>query len=414
MSGRSLPVLGCGAAALLATLPAAEAGGFALREQSAYGQGLSFAGVAAGGSLSSMFWNPATLSAVMGFEVEKVGTLILPVSDVEVDGVIPDDEGDIAQDAFVPAGYGAYRLNDRLVLGVGLNGPFGLATKYDFGSPLRATGVAGTSKVFSLNLSPSVSYQVNDWLALAFGGQIQHAKVRLTAVGPFGLEGDDIAAGVTAGILLTPRPGTEIGLGYRSRIDHELEGELSTTGLSFDVTGDGLDLPDLVTFGVRQQVTESLVLSAGAEWSNWSRFQTVELSDGPIPELPFEYNDGWFFSVGVEYQATERLNLRAGVGYELSPIDDGNRTFRLPDNDRLWLSAGAGYDWSDRVSLDLGYSFLKSADTDILAAGDGGPEANGPFFGEADAQVHILAAGVKIKFGGHAAVEPPAPMIVKR
>lgn len=40
----------------------ANAGAFALREQSTYGQGTSFAGVAAGGSVSSMFWNPAILT----------------------------------------------------------------------------------------------------------------------------------------------------------------------------------------------------------------------------------------------------------------------------------------------------------------------------------------------------------------
>ena len=44
----------------------ADAGGFAIREQSAYGQGTSFAGIAAGGALSSMFWNPATITQVRG------------------------------------------------------------------------------------------------------------------------------------------------------------------------------------------------------------------------------------------------------------------------------------------------------------------------------------------------------------
>ena len=38
-----------GAGALIATMSGANAGGFAVREQSAWGQGTSFAGVAAGG-----------------------------------------------------------------------------------------------------------------------------------------------------------------------------------------------------------------------------------------------------------------------------------------------------------------------------------------------------------------------------
>jgi long-chain fatty acid transport protein len=50
----------------------AHAAGFALREQSAEGQGASFAGVAAGtDGLSSMFWNPATIVLHDGFMSES-------------------------------------------------------------------------------------------------------------------------------------------------------------------------------------------------------------------------------------------------------------------------------------------------------------------------------------------------------
>jgi long-chain fatty acid transport protein len=47
----------------------AHAGGFAVREQSAYYQGMSFAGNAAGDDLSSMFWNSAAAAAAPGINV---------------------------------------------------------------------------------------------------------------------------------------------------------------------------------------------------------------------------------------------------------------------------------------------------------------------------------------------------------
>lgn len=72
-------LLGCTSiGVLLVTAAAANAGGFALREQSAYGQGSSFAGIAAGGALSSMFWNPATITQFNGKTVEQVVTGIMP------------------------------------------------------------------------------------------------------------------------------------------------------------------------------------------------------------------------------------------------------------------------------------------------------------------------------------------------
>ena len=49
---------------------AADAGGFGVREQSASGLGAAFAGIAAGSSLSSIFWNPAAVSLAQELEAE--------------------------------------------------------------------------------------------------------------------------------------------------------------------------------------------------------------------------------------------------------------------------------------------------------------------------------------------------------
>jgi long-chain fatty acid transport protein len=399
----------CAAAASLFTMTDAYAGAFAVRTQSAYGQGSSFAGIAAGGSLSSMFWNPANLSDVQRIAMEVVGSGIFPEVDVKLDaqpllGSPGSNEGNIARSAFVPAGYAAYRLNPRFVFGVGINSPFGLATKYDGSSILYRTGVAGKSEVLSLNINPAVSVEVTEWLALALGAQIQYFDARLTrqALGPLGtstLDGDDVGVGLTAGIKVTPAPGTEIGLGYRSFVDHELDGTLktSTAGTSA-VSYDDVNMPDLVTLGIRQRITDRFRVMAGAEWSNWSRFDTVKIKGGPAPiDLPFKYDDGWFFSVGGELEVTQRIALRTGVGYELGPIDDNVRTYRIPDSDRLHLSGGMSYRFDERLSFDIGYSFVAVEDMDILAADAGGPDANGPFSGRADTHVHYVSAAIRMK-----------------
>lgn len=193
-------------ALLVASTSLASAGGFALREQSAYGQGSSFAGVAAGGSLSSSYWNPATLSDITGLEIEQVASFVFPISNVNVTGV--GDQGDIGRDGFVPSGYAAYRWNEKLVLGVAVNGPFGLRTKYPMTSPVRA--VAGTSEVFSLNVNPMVSYQVTDTIAVGVGAQFQYFDVRLTSTTSGELAGDDFGIGFTAGIQWKPMEGDSV------------------------------------------------------------------------------------------------------------------------------------------------------------------------------------------------------------
>jgi long-chain fatty acid transport protein len=389
-------------------ISAARAGAFALRDQSAYGEGAAFAGIAAGGSLSSMFWNPASLSDVEGFDIEAVGTGFIGTVDVDVDpngsGFPGSNEGNIARDALVPSGYLGYRLNERVIFGVGINSPFGLVTKYESDSILYQTGVAGTSRVSSLNVNPAIAVDVTDWLAVAVGLQVQYFDARLTrqALGPLGiatLKGDDTGVGFTAGVKVVPLPGTEIGVGYRSAIDYDLDGTLKTQNAgTFDVKAHGVDLPDIVTLGIRQRITDRLRVMAGAEWENWSRFDTVTVEGGPAPiNLPFKYEDSWFLSVGAEYDLTPQVALRTGVGCEHSPIGDDQRSFRLPYNDGLRLSVGATYRYDEHFGLDLGYSFATVEDMQIRAADAGGPDANGPFSGHADTHVHYISLALKVK-----------------
>ena len=107
--------------------------------------------------------------------------------------------------------------------------------------------------------------------------------------------------------------------------------------------------------------------------------------------------------VGGEYDVTQKIAVRAGVGYELSPIDDENRIVPAAGQ-RSPLALGGRQLQGERPRV--GRSRLQ------LHHGQGHRPAclgrfrrrrpgrrNGPFFGEADSDVHIIAAAVKIKLG---------------
>src|SRR5262249_87213 len=112
----------------------ANAGGLAVHEQSVYGQGTSFAGIAAGGALSSMFWNPPTVTQFPGMTIESGLSGIFPfASNTPVAGAfVPALPGtdNVGSAAPVLAGYGSYQLNPNMWLGVSLNAPFGLSENF--------------------------------------------------------------------------------------------------------------------------------------------------------------------------------------------------------------------------------------------------------------------------------------------
>ncbi|HET9415006.1 MAG TPA: outer membrane protein transport protein, partial [Pseudolabrys sp.] len=118
---------------LIVATAQANAGAFAIREQSTYGQGSSFAGIAAGGSLSSMFWNPATMTQFKGIVNESGFTFLYPkASHTPQPGTSPgllalggvSNSGEMA---FVPNGYTSYQLSPNLWMGMSINAPFGLS-----------------------------------------------------------------------------------------------------------------------------------------------------------------------------------------------------------------------------------------------------------------------------------------------
>jgi long-chain fatty acid transport protein len=391
-----------GSVAVLLSASTALAGGFSIREQSAEGQGASFAGVAAGtNGLSSMYWNPATLSQHSGNGLMSDGntSLILPYARAEDGGSAPgvqapgiSDSGNIGKTAIVPASYWIYGVNDDLVLGVSLNAPLGLTTNADnwYGSPH-----GDKSAVKTLTATPSASYRINELISVGAGVQIEYMSVDINSRTPtgteiFDAEGDHIGIGFTAGVLFEPTDTTDIGIGFRSSVKHKLEGDgfLMPAAFVGDIEAD-FRSPETVTVGIRQQVTDQLTIMAGAEWSNWSRFEDLTIkssaSGAAIAQTIEDWNDGWFVSVGVEYAMNDAVALRAGVAFENSPVPDATRTPRIPDNDRIWLSVGASYQITQKMRANLAYTHVFIDDGEVSLAGGGGlPPLNATFEQDVD------------------------------
>ncbi|MGB4866230.1 MAG: outer membrane protein transport protein, partial [Hyphomicrobium sp.] len=130
---------GIAVTALALTASSASAGGFAPHEQSSVFLGSAFAGSAAGGALSSMFWNPAALGQFDGINSDSTYSLVMPDTEITATGGplfgsgTSRSSGDIGDTAILPASYFSYQLNDQIVLGMGVNAPFGLTTDGDFG-----------------------------------------------------------------------------------------------------------------------------------------------------------------------------------------------------------------------------------------------------------------------------------------
>lgn len=416
-------------AAIGALASGAFAGGFAVREQSTLHQGASFAGNGAGSSLSTMFWNSAAAAfAPSGLSTDSNYAAIIADSEITAQpGTTPallglnNSSGDIAKDAIVPASYTAYRLNDKAVLALGINSPFGLVTEPE--NPNWAgRNFARTSSIKTYNFNPTLGYMLTPTLAVGAGVQIQYIDATLKQAGPgavgfqsIAVEGDDIGVGFTLGVMWQPHNGTSLGLGFRSAIEHTLEGTISvvtgalpTRNIKADVT-----LPEIVTLSLRQALDPKWTLLGTVEWSNWSQVDKLDIvcQGGPAALCPtgtntiaLGWHDGWMFSLGAEYAYSQQLTLRGGLAYEISPIQNpSERTPRVPDSDRIWASIGASYALSPATTLDFAYTHIFVDDARIDRT-----EAPLRLVGNVDASVDIVSVGLRYKFGERGSA--PAPL----
>jgi long-chain fatty acid transport protein len=429
-----------GTAALLASvcgMTGAHAGAFGIREQSTQAQGLSYAGAASGsGGVSSIFWNPATITMNPGFVSEQNFTFIGLSSEIRpAPGTNPafaglGGSGDIGQGAVVPAGATSYQLSDRLWLGLSTGAPFGLVTKP---RQVWSGEVYGrSSRIFSLAFNPVIGFKVNEWLSLAAGPNIEYFRLTLRqalpipgispVVYPSGfLKGESWGVGFTAGATITPRDGTVLGIGYRSSVHHDIDGSIGVPLLALaPLAGQvraKLNTPDKLSVGLTQAITPVARVNLGFEWDTWSRLGTIGIVSKtlglPVNNLPLNYKDGFTYAIGAEYDASASLTLRTGFAYETSPIDFSNRSVRLPDGDRYIASVGASYRWNQQLTLNLAYSHFFLDRSRILAGiGRDYNVGNIAFAGLVDSSADVVSVGFRYVFGAPPAAVP-APIIRK-
>ena len=433
---------------LAASACAAFAGGFEI-QQSEKIQGMSFAGVATvGPSLASMAWNPATsASASYGLTMESSYAIVLPQIDLTVlnPDVQPPPPGtakvDMGRDTPLGAGFAAWRVNDKTVLGLSVISPFGLGTKPD-DVDWAGKFVAITSKVLTIDAIPSISYEISPGLSVGAGVQLQYTELqKLRAATPLGgsrVDGDDFGVGFMAGINYSPMPSTSVGLGFRSSIHHELEGDTkinvdpaASALLGLGRTGRAptqfeIDLPEKVTFSFRQGLSSRATLLGTIDWVNWSRFGVVPvvlkgpLELGPllpalppgasVAELDFEWENGWLFALGGEYDWSPNLTLRAGVAYEISPIKSAtSRLVQVPDNDHTWVSVGASYKTSANSSIDFAYSHIFYENDAPFTRFPASTLSQGapPLVGTADVSIDYVSVSFRLLLGSqHSGVSP--------
>lgn len=416
----------------LAAASQASASAFYLQEQSVRGTGRAYSGEVADKGVGSLWWNPASIAgiekseAVFGLNLIQVNskvtnngsTITRPVPPAGV--TTPIGGAGIAydpiNDGVVPNGGAAFKINDKLSVGINVAAPYNFTTEYNADSWTRYDALK--SHLRTINVDGVIAYRVNDMIDLGVGVTALYADAELTnalpnisplqADGSQSLKGDGWAYGYTVGAQIHPSKSLTIGASYRSKIDQKLDGTVKVAGLLAPIpaannfTADGqakITLPWIANLGARWAVNDTWTLNASVSRVGWGEFDAIRVTfPGGGSTSVQDYKDVTTYAAGVDYQASPRLTLRAGVQYDPTPTPDVGRTARVPDGDRMMYAAGATWAATDNIKLDAAISYISFDDTKITRDDLTATSSTVRLRGDVTGSAVVLSTGARFSF----------------
>ena len=386
------------------------AAGFQLAEYSGTGLGRAYAGEAAMADNASAQWrNPAMLTYLEGTQISGGVLYVEPNIDVKgTAGNTYTEAKDIAHSAPVPNLYVSHQINDKYFAGLALSSNYGMETELDKG--FTATQYGNQAKVMTVEAVASLGYKINDQISL--GGGVRF----VTGEGHFGatvpgtttnlkyMEGTDSSWGYVLGGAWQINDSNRIGFSYKSEVMMDFDGHGEGMGFELELPGFtgkqpgklSIALPATAEIASFHQLTPKWAMHTSINWTQWSSFDklTAEFDNGQVSDIKEEnWKDNFRFALGTTYSLNKKLSLRAGAAYDMSAVDDKNRTTTIPETDRTWLSAGASYAFTSQFTLDGGLTYIMARTAPIKESG-----TLYPFEGEMSGDVWIAGIQANYRF----------------
>jgi len=372
------------------------AGGFQIGTQNARAMGMAGAFVGMASDASSIYFNPAGLTNVKGFNLVFGTTLIMPTVDFTGPTPLTTKTTTVAR-TFTPINfYGAYAVNDKWTIGVGVFNPFGLGSEWPDGWIGKSLAVKTELQTFFVN--PTIAYKVNEYFSIGVGFSYVISNVtflqaidipaiplapgvnlpaannvKITLTGP-----GDPAFTFNFGFLFKPDDKFSFGFSYRNNVDLNFNGDLTFDGLpdkpagfpighsSLFPSGKGkatITMPYDLRAGVSYNATKDFTLNVDLMFVGWSSYRSLNVDFNNNTALwkdlmsPKYWENSMTIRIGGEYRIKD-LALRAGYVNDGSPIPTKYMDPSLPGANRNEFTLGIGYQFTPMIRADAAYQFI--------------------------------------------------------
>lgn len=408
--------------ALCGFATAAHAGSYQLNDYTVTGLGRAYAGVGVvGDDYSSIAFNPAG----MGLKQSgmQAGATLVNLH-ANIDGLsgpgadVSGKHGKMNLWVPIPNVFAQYRLDERWNIGFGIYAPYGLATKYKSDWFANTSAVESTLEI--IDLAPALSYKINDQLTIGGSFILRYIYGKMTNELPMVVGGgksefelDGWTRTGTLGLLYEPTKDTRIGFSWRFRSTQQVKGDHTITkSAMFNQVATGWaspDLPETATLSLYQKVNK-FGLSATVRWTHWTQsfprfsmrsnshlFNAIYAGNPTGSDIhqktsEYRYRNTWTIGLGTDYYYNNNWTFRFGAAFDEGATNSAKtRTYRIPDADRLWVSAGLSY-MKNNYQIDVGYSHIFVRHAKVEASALNGETCSGKY------DMHSDILGIQMQY----------------
>ena len=333
---------------------------------------------------SAVFFNPAGLTQMENASLTLFGTDLIPTASYQFDMAGIDTE---TESQMYFSGAVAYfnPVSDKLVLGLAVYVPSASGGKWK-GEDLQnlltpPTVYEWESQIFVLTVSPVIAYKISDSFSIGAALNINYGMLstKSPGVGQYSEDLSGWAFGASLGVMFAPSDFISIGASLRTASNVSFEGDATMEGFAMAGQATAATVtreatwPMVAGVGVAIKPLDKLTIVADAVWTNWKKLERIEVeySDpGWQPTLDFlgvdydyelRWEDTWQFKVGLEYQLSNCLALRAGFYSDPAPSPLATQNILLPNIDYTAITAGIGYK-TKKLSIDFGFEYIMGED----------------------------------------------------
>lgn len=416
--------------------------GFQLNEFSSSGLGRAYSGEGAiADDAGNVSRNPAL---IMMFDRPTFSAGAIFVDpDVDISGTSPTgaslDSKNIAPTAWVPNLHFVAPINDQFGWGASVTSNYGLAT--EFNNSYAAGAYGGKTDLETLNLNLSGAYRLNNHWSFGLGFDAVYAKAKIERyAGDLGkvvagsgalppipglaqqvagipantqiayLKGDEWGFGWNAGILYELDKNNRYGLTYRSEVKVDFDGDYKSSlpsaynqilgnfglpmGTNGSTTGGSLtlNLPEMWEISGYNRVAPQWAIHYSMAYTSWSQFQELKATNSNGQTLFYKdesFKDSYRIALGTTYYMDDNWTFRTGIAFDDSPVPASTRSISIPDQDRLWLSAGTTYAFNKDASVDVGVSYMHGQHVEIK---------EGPYTFRSEGKAWLYGANFNYRF----------------